>query len=418
MKQKQRADKHKQYLRRRRAQFNAWLSAMGFEGYLDQLPPLMADVILAKKFPLPTLQIDDPPSWWPEMRASIERRWGTVTFEPFENGVVLPVIEALSVYASLVCGLHWSLNHPGHQHLLDTFGPEPELCVDVIERAMGLLGKVIADQLAWEARIDGLLMRAMPLILPLEDGRRQVTWRITATPAAEERAVIDHKPRPVYRVAHTLASDQVKWIDLDASLIQPSPTTQKLPVLVQAHALERLHERMRFWPTTMTPEPVNFFGHFQNALAVSIEKPRIARQKGNEFLIEYHAGGYKTGYLVAELAGNRVIIKTFLLCGMEGTPEGDQLKRRLKLSRGQMEWLYLDHLDQWVNSDLTHDPAIRALLEKCGLTDLLRCADEKGWRTAPGLADTFHKFVGDTQLKRAQAYFGLSDAETAAANAA
>lgn len=69
------------------------------------------------------------------------------------------------------------------------------------------------------------------------------------------------------------------------------------------------------------------------------------------------------------------MITTFLFLTMAGTPEGDHLRRRLKLDRDDMNWLGMDTLGYFIRSDVAKDSRLRAIFTDCGcghLFDLLK----------------------------------------------
>jgi hypothetical protein len=400
-------DSDKAYLRKRRAQFGPWLAALGMEGVLEALPGFWRRYLLSRKWRMPEIAYDDPPSWWPGLRAQIEERWRQTFFEPFKEGESLSALEALTVYWPMIYNLDAILNHPTNHAVLERFGPPPAPDMQVIIKASNLLGQITAQGLTCVARIDEAILRIQTIMGRPDQAREPVfQWRVTTTRAQADRAAHKGKERPIYRVADPIGSAAVEWVELDPSLLGLSQRTGRLPVYVQSHALVRLSERLRFWPGALPDRPF-FHGIFQAGRADSMRQPRIVRQSGREFLVEYRVGLYNLGYLAAELMGPKVVVKTFLLRGMQGTPEGEQLREKLKLSRGQIEWLYLDHLEQWVNSDLRQDAEIRPLLEECGFADLLRCADQNCWETMTKVAGEFRKFVGEDHLKLARERLGL-----------
>jgi hypothetical protein len=75
----------------------------------------------------------------------------------------------------------------------------------------------------------------------------------------------------------------------------------------------------------------------------------------------------KIGYFVAEVAEGVVLIKTFLFITNTGTPEGDKLDRELNAGKLEKEFLKLDRLSTYVNSDLPEDHRIREIFGKAGL---------------------------------------------------
>ena len=78
----------------------------------------------------------------------------------------------------------------------------------------------------------------------------------------------------------------------------------------------------------------------------------------------------KVGCFVAELSGDKILVKTFLLITMRGTPEGSELSRGLGSGTGRRVPA-LDHLVTLVRTDLGSDPEIVGLLRDCGCGGIL-----------------------------------------------
>jgi len=85
---------------------------------------------------------------------------------------------------------------------------------------------------------------------------------------------------------------------------------------------------------------------------------------------------------------------------MGTTPEAKRLSERLRLTRRDIEWLYLDSFEQWFTSDLRTDAEIRPILDECGFSDVLSFA-EKAWSDPiEGAAEELRKYVGVGRLKK------------------
>jgi hypothetical protein len=56
---------------------------------------------------------------------------------------------------------------------------------------------------------------------------------------------------------------------------------------------------------------------------------------------------------------------------MQGTPESDLLRKRLRLRREDVEYNQLDDVENLLFSDLVRDPELAAVFGECGLAHLL-----------------------------------------------
>jgi hypothetical protein len=118
--------------------------------------------------------------------------------------------------------------------------------------------------------------------------------------------------------------------------------------------------------------------------------------KEGRFLVDMVVnGGKRVGYLVGSRLADRVLIKTFLLLTMQGTPESQELYRRLRLRRPDIEYLGPDDIQTLATTDLVRDPEIARIFEECGCRDLLRFVTEDSWGDIrSGYANRFKAFLG------------------------
>jgi hypothetical protein len=114
----------------------------------------------------------------------------------------------------------------------------------------------------------------------------------------------------------------------------------------------------------------------QLGLFDSLVNPNVVERRGDSYWIEFCAGGYRVGYLVATVEQDKIVIRTFLFLTMEGTPEYQLLSSKLGLSRWDIEYASLDRLETFLNPSLRDDAALVQVLEECGCTPLLALAKE------------------------------------------
>jgi hypothetical protein len=203
---------------------------------------------------------------------------------------------------------------------------------------------------------------------------------------------VDGSNRPAYRVGCLAPTGErtgvtvARWVSVPASVFGDAGAGE-LPVYAQAHALRQMHERldlprMRPW--------AEFF------LAQSLIEPKVARGcGGGDVLVEYRFDVRKVGYLVLSRVGDRALVRTFLLLTMAGTPEGDRLGRRLRLTRDEARWLGLHRLSSLAASDVRDDAELVAILAECGCGQLAEVARGVDFITvATGYAAELRKYIG------------------------
>jgi len=136
----------------------------------------------------------------------------------------------------------------------------------------------------------------------------------------------------------------------------------ELPVLIERHAIERLHQRI--------PLP----GHqslLHNIMVDCLEYPVLTPRVPGKYLVDVCLGDHKVGYFVAQVLPELVLIRTFLFLTMQGTPEADRLRDKLGLSRTDVERYKLDHFHTLTASNIADDPLLSRVLAECGCGHLL-----------------------------------------------
>jgi hypothetical protein len=80
---------------------------------------------------------------------------------------------------------------------------------------------------------------------------------------------------------------------------------------------------------------------------------------------------------------------------MAGTPEGDRLGRRLRLTRDEARWLGLYRLSSLAASDVRDDAELVGILAECGCGQLAEVARGVNFITvATGYAAELRKYLG------------------------
>jgi hypothetical protein len=139
-----------------------------------------------------------------------------------------------------------------------------------------------------------------------------------------------------------------------------------LPVYVTEHALNRLEERIA---------DIRFKGYSQleilTALTDEASKRQVIWMKDNRLLIEYRLMNFKIGYLIASIQEDVVLVRTFLLLTANMTPEGNILQEQLGLQKLDHQYLGIDKLSTFINSDILDNEDICNLFIKAGCAPLL-----------------------------------------------
>lgn len=200
------------------------------------------------------------------------------------------------------------------------------------------------------------------------------------------KVALDGEERKVYRCGQFVVTDyDNRWVQWDSTKIPQLSKNKIYDVYIQKHATDRLFERLSF----LNKPP----GELYHWMYQSLFEPNCICQPDNCFLVEYLYGPYKLGYFTVDFLEGKAIVRSFLILTMNGTPEGDNLYNHLKLSRYDKEYLKLDKLETFVQSDLQDDPKLRDIFSKCGCEHLFKMTNETFERPLVGFADYIRKYL-------------------------
>ncbi len=173
----------------------------------------------------------------------------------------------------------------------------------------------------------------------------------------QTKIIVDGASRPAFRCCLIDIPCGLKPLSFSSKELGLAGEERQYPVYIQAHVLEQLNRRI--------PKPSNM------SFLMSLQHNKITRRPDDCFLVEYRHGLHKLGYFVGVRLADRVLLKTFLFLTMQGTPESDLLYHQLRLTRRDIEYMELDNLSAFIDTDLRDDPAIVKLFKECGCGHLL-----------------------------------------------
>lgn len=196
----------------------------------------------------------------------------------------------------------------------------------------------------------------------------------TATPPIHETfnlhsqpAVVDHfewkgSSRPAYKVGYSTVGQGIKWLSVTAGElgIESENKDKKYNVYIQKHAINRLYERLD--PISISIDSCLFFS-FQPVISI----PRPHGGLLLEFHLEYQK---KAGYLLADIVGDKLVIRTFLFLTNNSTPEGMKLNEMLGIEKADKEYLGIDKLNTFLNSDIRINEKVKQLFVDAGCSPL------------------------------------------------
>jgi hypothetical protein len=177
---------------------------------------------------------------------------------------------------------------------------------------------------------------------------------------------IDHSVRPVFEVGWLIDCRFVPC-SLSATdlFLDPMVYKKPIPVYIQSHAIHRLADRINLVDQGIT--------QFNLYLSLT-QNPHIIPMSDKSYLIEYRFEKWKIGYLPADLIGQRLIIRTFLLATQAGTPEEQKFRKITRLTRNDIDYLKMTRLGELAESGIEDNPHLKSIFDEAGLTPLLECA--------------------------------------------
>ena len=235
-------------------------------------------------------------------------------------------------------------------------------------------------------RIDSRLYWVDWELRKLRNHRKGTTFRIRKEQPSRVTVELDGERRPAYRCGQSMGP-ALDWVTWTASQIGLGEVRKEFPVYVQAHALRRLRERL---DTLAGAESL-----LHDNLWFSLNEPEFAGRRGADLLVEYRFYGRKLGYLPTAITADKAVVRTFLFVTMDGSPEGQQLYERLRLTGQERAHLQWDRLSTLVETDLREDPDLKEILRECGCGEIFYMSLERVFTECKtGFAAEARKYLG------------------------
>ncbi|MFA5766816.1 MAG: hypothetical protein WC919_02755 [Candidatus Paceibacterota bacterium] len=191
-----------------------------------------------------------------------------------------------------------------------------------------------------------------------------------------------------HRVGHAVAMagrSSIQWMKINIEQVGPK---MELPVYAQRHVVERMIDRL-----DLEDRPQGFAYYL---LGSAFKKPVIYKYdtSWDTFLVECKCQNSRVGYFVCQIIGNAVLVNTFLFITMDGTPEGRNVQRVLRLRRQDKEYLGLDHIATFLRSDMQSDAYLVNLMKECGCGHLFDLkAKTQSFRSNINIAEEMRRYL-------------------------
>jgi hypothetical protein len=191
---------------------------------------------------------------------------------------------------------------------------------------------------------------------------------IYGIPAEKKTIKLDGHKRPAYRLGKPDGKEIFQWCVTESHILGDfyKGSAEKLDVYIQAHALNRMAQRLDL----LKRAAINYV-LWENTHTIS----SFVHHRG-KLLLPVNIYDTKIGYLVAEVINNVLLFKTFLFITHNFTPEGDKLRRLSGLGKEDISYWKIDRLSTFVNLDSEKYPPLTSLFQEAGLADLFLLKDK------------------------------------------
>jgi len=360
------------YFQRRR-RYESTLRPLGLWDAFERIPRPYQEMLWKRKAPDPVLSFGKT---LPDARA--DRGLRAALENSFRRALIhidgAPV--AVRDFFSIVAGLKMTMLHTRDVSKL------PEAVVAFLREARPRVERWFDEHLTNafvslvhaldftttpHTRLDTRLLATTLSSPDTANGKFFVRATVSAVEPQTRRVSIDGAVRPVYRVAQTWGGLGVQWLAWDGRRLDHPDAHADFPLYVQSHALRHLQQRVNL------PQAAPYLHGW---LAESLREPNIIERQGADLLVEYRLKGRRMGYLVVTPVEGILVVRTFKFLTMEQTPEARMLEQRLRLTRRDVDWLSLNELASFTQTDLRQDPILRPLLEACGCGHLFALDDD------------------------------------------
>ncbi len=229
--------------------------------------------------------------------------------------------------------------------------------------------KMVTSLSSPDQKYYGAYIRPAPLCK--ENLKLELICDIYGFPAQKSMITINGSKRPAFQLAQPLSSavTPIGWLSVDVSLLLDFYKGNKkaLDVFIQSHALTRLKERLDL----LDQEAINY-ALWENTHTIS----QFVSYHGY-LLLPFKVFGVKIGYLVANVAEDKLLFRTFLFITHNSSPEGVRLRKLTGLGKEDITYWKIDRLSTFVKLKEEKYPGLIELFCKAGLGKLMELKNKE-----------------------------------------
>nr|WP_321453386.1 hypothetical protein [uncultured Carboxylicivirga sp.] len=90
----------------------------------------------------------------------------------------------------------------------------------------------------------------------------------------------------------------------------------------------------------------------------------------NKLLLPFYIDNIKVGYFIANIIGNKVIIRTFILTTHNSAPEGQKFQKLTGFTKYDMSYWNISSLQTFINNRMPENHQLYSLFEESNLLTL------------------------------------------------
>lgn len=188
---------------------------------------------------------------------------------------------------------------------------------------------------------------------------------ITATVPRMIHFVYNNRPRPAYQaLCGQYISGEPKAITIPYNqIIEDSKQTHPLEVYVQSHAFTRIKERADVLSAALRTACLN---------SSLLDGNTLTLKNGQTVLKMVEKNTGTIGYLPFTIIKDKLFVLTFLPICSQNAPEGKKLQEILGISRKETEFLGMDKLSFFLDTDFEAIPHLKQAIIEAGLWHLTK----------------------------------------------
>ncbi|GEM_PF-6073668 len=182
------------------------------------------------------------------------------------------------------------------------------------------------------------------------------------------KVTINNKRRTVYRLGMPGLENEMIWMKIlpEKLGVDCGIANLQVDVYIQNHAIMRLKERLSGMQDRM----------MKAILYNSVHEFKTSKNSHGQTLLQFNLKDKKLGYFVYRYVDGIVVITTFLLITNNGTPEGEKLHDLLGVKKEDKQYLGIDIIKTFINSDLKNDKRAIDIFRQAGCGDLFELPSE------------------------------------------